>query len=360
MKRVFNFSAGPATLPLDVLKEAQEELLDFESSGMSIMEISHRSKPFEKVLEEAIADLRDLMKIPENYKVIFCQGGASTQFAAVPMNLMKNKKADYILSGLFSTKAYKEGCLFGDCQVIASSKDDNFTHIPNLDNLPVREDADYVHICENNTVYGTKFHKLPDTKGKPLVADQSSCFLSEPCDVSKYGVIYAGVQKNVGPAGLAIVIIREDLIREDLDIVTPTMLKWKTQVDVDSLYNTPNCFGIYMCGKVFKWLKKQGGLEEMKKRNEEKANYLYDYLDHSKYIAVADKDSRSIMNVTFKTNDPELDALFCEEAKKHGIISIKGHRAVGGMRASIYNAMTLEGVKALVEFMKEFEKEHLK
>ena len=304
MKRVFNFSAGPATLPLDVLKEAQEELLDFEGTGMSIVEMSHRTKPFEKVLDEAISDLRDLLKIPENYKVIFCQGGASTQFAAVPMNLMKNKKADYILTGLFSTKAYKEGCIFGDCQVIASSKDDNFTHIPNLANLPIREDADYIHICENNTVYGTKFHKLPDTKGKPLVADQSSCFLSEPCDVSKYGVIYAGVQKNVGPAGLAIVIIREDLIREDLDIVTPTMLKWKTQTDANSLYNTPNCFGIYMCGKVFKWLKKQGGLEEMKKRNEEKANYLYDYLDHSKYIAVADKDSRSIMNVTFTASSP--------------------------------------------------------
>jgi len=359
MKRVFNFSAGPATLPLDVLKEIQEELLDFDGTGMSIMEISHRTKPFEKVLNEAIADLRELMNIPENYKVIFVQGGASTQFAAVPLNLMRNKKADYILSGQFSTKAYQEGCLFGDCKVIASSKEDGFSHIPSLENLPVREDADYVHICENNTIFGTKYHTLPDTKGKPLVADQSSCFLSEPCDVSKYGVIYAGVQKNVGPSGLAIVIVREDLITNEYVLPTPTMLKWNIQVDNNSLYNTPNCFGIYTCGKVFKWLKKNGGLEAMKKRNEEKAAILYDYLDSSKYIACAEKESRSIMNVTFRTGSEELDALFVAEAKKHDIVSIKGHRAVGGMRASIYNAMTKEGVMALVEFMKEFEKEHM-
>lgn len=359
MKRVFNFSAGPATLPLEVLKEVQEELLDFEGTGMSIMEISHRTKPFEKVLNEAIADLRDLMNIPSNYKVIFVQGGASTQFAAIPLNMMKNKKGDYILSGQFSSKAYQEGCIFGDCKVIASSKEDNFSHIPDLENLPVREDADYVYICENNTIFGTKYHTLPDTKGIPLVADQSSCFLSEPVDVSKYGVIYAGVQKNVGPSGVAVVIIREDLITNEFAFPTPTMLKWNVQVDNNSLYNTPNCFAIYVCGKVFKWLKKNGGLAAMKARNEEKAKLLYDYLDSSKYIATARKDSRSIMNVTFRTQSAELDALFVEEAKKHDIVSIKGHRAVGGMRASIYNAMTLEGVQALVEFMKEFEKEHL-
>jgi len=359
MKRVYNFSAGPAMLPLDVLKEVQEELLDYNGTGMSIMEMSHRTKAYEKVLNDAIADLKDIMNIPDNYKVIFVQGGASQQFAAIPMNLMKNKKAGYILSGQFSTKAYKEGQIFGECKVLASSKADNFEYIPNLDNLPIEDDMDYVYICENNTIYGTKFHTLPDTKGIPLVTDQSSCFLSEPVDVSKYGVIYAGVQKNVGPAGLVIAIIRDDLISEDLDIVTPTMLKWKTQVDNNSLYNTPNAWAIYVCGKVFKWIKKTGGLEAMKARNEEKAKILYDYLDNSKYIAPARKDSRSMMNVTFRTGSEELDALFVEEAKKYDIVSIKGHRAVGGMRASIYNAMPKEGVEALVEFMKKFEKEHL-
>ena len=360
MRRVYNFSAGPAMLPEEVLKEVQEELLDYNNTGMSVMEMSHRSKPYEKILNDAIQDLRDIMNIPDNYKVIFVQGGASQQFAAVPMNLMKNKKADYILTGQFSSKAYKEACLFGDCKVVASSKEADFSYIPDCSDLDIRDDSDYVYICENNTIFGTKFWTLPNTKGKPLVADQSSCFLSEPVDVSKYGVIYAGVQKNVGPAGLVILIIREDLIREDLDVLTPTMLKWKTQVDANSLYNTPNCFSIYVCGKVFKWIKKIGGLEEMKKRNEEKAKILYDYLDQSKYIATARPDSRSIMNVTFRTGDEELDKKFVEEAKKYNIESIKGHRAVGGMRASIYNAMPLEGVKALVEFMKKFEAENLK
>lgn len=359
MGRVYNFSAGPAMLPEEVLKEIQAELLNYNNSGMSVMEMSHRSKPYEKILNDAIADLKEILNVPDNYKIIFVQGGASQQFAAVPMNLMKNKKADYILTGQFSSKAYQEACLFGDCKVVASSKEAGFSYIPDCSDLGIRDDADYVYICENNTIFGTKFWTLPNTKGKPLVADQSSCFLSEPCDVSKYGVIYAGVQKNVGPAGLVILIIREDLIREDLDILTPTMLKWKTQVDANSLYNTPNTFSIYVCGKVFKWIKSIGGLEELKRRNEEKAAILYDYLDKSKYIATARKDSRSIMNVTFRTGSEELDAKFVEEAKKYNIVSIKGHRVVGGMRASIYNAMPIEGVKALVEFMKKFEKENL-
>ncbi len=360
MARVFNFSAGPAVLPEEVLKEAAAEMLDYDGSGMSIMEMSHRTKTFEKVLNDAEADLREIMNIPDNYKVIFVQGGATTQFAAVPMNLMSaNKKAAYIETGNFSKKAFQEAKIFGNARVVASSKDKNYTYIPDCSDLPIEEDDDYVYICENNTIFGTKFHTLPNTKGKPLVSDQSSCFLSEPVDVSKYGVIYAGVQKNVGPAGLVCVIIREDLIRDDLEVLTPTMLKWKTQVDANSLYNTPNCFAIYVCGKVFKWIKKIGGLEEMKKRNLEKAKILYDYLDKSKYIATARADSRSIMNVTFRTGNPDLDAKFIEEAKKYNIVSIKGHRAVGGMRASIYNAMPKEGVIALVEFMKKFEKENL-
>ncbi len=359
MKRVYNFSAGPAVLPLEVLKEIQDEIFDYQGTGMSVMEMSHRSKPYEKILNDAIADLKELLNVPDNYKIIFVQGGASTQFAAVPLNLMKNKKADYILTGEFSTKAYKEAARYGDCKVLASSEDKNFTYIPDCSNLDVRDDADYVYICENNTIYGTKFHTLPNTKGKPLVSDMSSCFLSEPVDVSKYGVIYAGVQKNVGPAGMAVLIIRDDLISDDLKFTVPTMLKWKTQVDANSLYNTPNTFSIYVCGKVFKWLKNMGGLEEMKRRNIEKANILYDYLDHSKYIATVEKNSRSIMNVPFRTGNDELDALFVSEAKKAGIESIKGHRKVGGMRASIYNAMPKEGVEALVEFMKKFEKEHM-
>lgn len=359
MKRVYNFSAGPAVLPEEVLKEAASEMLDYQDSGMSVMEMSHRTKTFEKILDDAIADLRDLMNIPENYKVLFVQGGASQQFAAVPMNLMKNKKADYLLTGQFSTKAYQEAALFGDVKAIASSKDKNFSYIPDCSDLDVREDADYVYICENNTIYGTKFKTLPNTKGKILVADQSSCFLSEPCDVTKYGVIYAGVQKNVGPAGLVILIIREDLIRDDLAFITPTMLKWKTQADANSLYNTPNSYSIYICGKVFRWIKSLGGLEAMKKRNEEKAQLLYDYLDKSKiFICPTEKNSRSMMNVVFRTESEELDKKFIDEAKKCGIVSIKGHRSVGGMRASIYNAMPREGVVKLVEFMKKFEEEN--
>ena len=361
MARVFNFSAGPAVLPEEVLKEAAAEMLDYDGSGMSIMEMSHRTKTFDKVIQEAEADLREVMNIPDNYKVIFVQGGATTQFAAVPMNLMtKNRKAAYIETGNFSKKAYQEAKIFGDARVVASSKDKNYTYIPDCSDLDIQEDDDYVYICENNTIFGTKFKTLPNTKGKPLVSDQSSCFLSEPVDVTKYGVIYAGVQKNVGPAGLAIVIIREDLVRDDLEFPTPTMLKWKTQVDAKSLYNTPNSWAIYICGKVFKWIKKQGGLEAMKKKNEAKAKILYDYLEKSKlFINDVEKDSRSIMNVVFRTGNEELDAKFVAEAKDHNIVTIKGHRLVGGMRASIYNAMPIEGVQALVDFMAKFEKENL-
>ncbi len=365
MSRVYNFSAGPAVLPEEVLKEAANEMLDYDGSGMSIMEMSHRTKTFDKVIQDAEADLRDVMNIPDNYKVIFVQGGATTQFAAVPMNLMsKNQKAAYIETGNFSKKAFQEAKMFSDkVRVVASSKDKNYTYIPDCSNLPIDEDDDYVYICENNTIFGTKFHTLPNTKGKPLVSDQSSCFLSEPVDVTKYGVIYAGVQKNVGPAGLAIVIIREDLIKEDADLQfkTPTMLKWKTQIDAKSLYNTPNSWAIYICGKVFKWIKAQGGLEAMKKKNEAKAKILYDYLETSKlFINDVRKEDRSIMNVVFRTGNEELDAKFVAEAKNHNIVTIKGHRLVGGMRASIYNAMPVEGVQALVDFMREFEKENLK
>lgn len=324
------------------------------------MEMSHRSPAFEGILNEAIADLKTLLNVPDNYKIIFVQGGASQQFAAIPMNLMKNRKADYILTGQFSTKAYKEAQKYGEINVVASSKDKNFTYIPDCSDLPIDEDADYVYICENNTIYGTKFKTLPNTKGKDLVADQSSCFLSEPCDVSKYGLIYAGAQKNVGPAGVVIIIVREDLVREDVLPFTPTMLAYNTQVTNNSLYNTPPCYGIYMCGKVFKWLLKNGGLEAMKERNVKKAQILYDYLDQSKlFKCPVEVNSRSVMNVPFVTGDADLDALFVSEAKKAGIMNIKGHRSVGGMRASIYNAMPIEGVQALVALMAKFEKEHL-
>lgn len=360
MSRVYNFSAGPAVLPEEVLKEAAAEMLDYNGSGMSVMEMSHRSKPFQEIIETAEADIRELMNIPDNYKVLFIQGGASTQFAMIPMNLMKNGVADYIVTGQFAKKAYKEATKYGKVNVIASSEDKTFSYIPDCSDLPVSEDADYVYICENNTIYGTKYKELPNTKGKPLVADVSSCFLSEPVDVTKYGIIYGGVQKNVGPAGMAIVIIREDLIREDVLPGTPTMLMYKTHADAGSLYNTPPAYSIYICGKVFKWLKKQGGLAAMKERNEKKAKVLYDYLDQSKLFksSVNPKD-RSFMNVTFVTGDAELDAKFVKEAKAAGLESLKGHRSVGGMRASIYNAMPIEGVEALVAFMKKFEKENL-
>ncbi|MCR5155007.1 MAG: 3-phosphoserine/phosphohydroxythreonine transaminase [Lachnospiraceae bacterium] len=360
MARVYNFSAGPAMLPEEVLKEAAAEMLDYEGSGMSVMEMSHRSKTYDNIIKTAEQDLRDLMNIPDNYKVLFLQGGASQQFAAIPMNLMKNKVADYIITGQWAKKAYQEAQIYGKANAIASSADKTFSYIPDCSDLPVSPDADYVYICENNTIYGTKFKTLPNTKGKTLVADVSSCFLSEPVDVTKYGLIYGGVQKNIGPAGVVIVIIREDLITEDTLPGTPTMLKYKTHADNGSLYNTPPAYGIYICGKVFKWLKKMGGLEAIKQRNEEKAKILYDFLDESKlFKGTVRKEDRSLMNVPFVTGSEELDAKFVKEAAEHGLVSLKGHRTVGGMRASIYNAMPKEGVVKLVEFMKEFEKKNL-
>ena len=359
MARVYNFSAGPAVLPEAVLQEAADEMLDYRGTGMSVMEMSHRSKAYDTIIKEAEADLRELMNIPDNYKVLFLQGGASQQFAMIPMNLMKNRVADYIVTGQWAKKAYQEASLYGKANKIASSEDKTFSYIPDCSDLPISEDADYVYICENNTIYGTKFKTLPNTKGKPLVADVSSCFLSEPVDVTKYGVIYGGVQKNIGPAGVVIVIIREDLITEDVLPGTPTMLRYKIHADADSLYNTPPAYGIYICGKVFKWLKKMGGLEAMKERNEKKAKILYDYLDESKlFKGTVRKEDRSLMNVPFITGNEELDAKFVKEAKEAGFENLKGHRTVGGMRASIYNAMPIEGVEKLVEFMKKFEAEN--
>ncbi len=357
MGRVYNFSAGPAVLPEEVLREAADEMLDYRGSGMSVMEMSHRSKVFDEIIKDAEKDLRDLLNIPDNYKVLFLQGGASTTFAMVPMNLMKNRVADYIITGQWAKKAYEEACKYGKVNIVASSADKTFSYIPDCSDLPISEDADYVYICENNTIYGTKFKKLPNTKGKILVSDVSSCFLSEPMNISDYGMVYGGVQKNIGPAGVVIAIIREDLITDDVLEGTPTMLKFKTQSDAGSLYNTPPCYGIYICGKVFKWLKKMGGLEEMKKRNEEKAKILYDFLDSSElFKGTVAKEDRSLMNVPFVTGDKDLDAKFVAEAKAAGLENLKGHRSVGGMRASIYNAMPKEGVEKLVEFMKEFEK----
>ena len=360
MSRVYNFSAGPAVLPESVLKSAAEEMLDYKGCGMSVMEMSHRSKAFEEIIKTAESDLRELMHIPDNYKVLFLQGGASQQFAMIPMNLMKNKVADYIVTGQWAKKAYQEAAKYGKVNIIASSEDKTFSYIPDCSDLPISEDADYVYICENNTIYGTKFKELPNTKGKTLVADVSSCFLSEPVDVSKYGIIYGGVQKNIGPAGVVIVIIREDLITEDVLPGTPTMLTYKTHADADSLYNTPPAYGIYICGKVFQWLKEMGGLEAMKERNERKAKILYDFLDQSKlFKGTVEKKDRSLMNVPFVTGSDELDAKFVKEAKAAGLENLKGHRSVGGMRASIYNAMPEEGVQALVDFMKKFEEENL-
>lgn len=360
MSRVYNFSAGPAVLPEEVLQAAADEMMDYKGTGMSVMEMSHRSKPFEEIITEAEADLRDLMGIPDNYKVLFLQGGASQQFAAIPMNLMKNGVADYIITGQWAKKAAQEAEKYGKVNRIASSEDKVFSYIPDCSDLPIDDNADYVYICENNTIYGTKYKELPNTKGKILVADVSSCFLSEPVDVTKYGVIYGGVQKNIGPAGTVIVIIREDLIRDDVLPGIPTMLKYKTQADAKSLYNTPPAYGIYICGKVFKWLKKMGGLEVMKERNEKKAKLLYDFLDQSQlFKGTVVKEDRSLMNVPFVTGNEELDAKFVKEAKAAGLENLKGHRTVGGMRASIYNAMPYEGVEALVAFMKKFEEENL-
>ena len=359
MSRVYNFSAGPAVLPEEVLKEAQEEMLDYRGCGMSVMEMSHRSKVFQNIIDEAEADLRDLMGIPSNYKVLFLQGGASLQFSMIPMNLMKNGVADYIVTGQWAKKAYAEAQKYGKANKIASSEDKTFSYIPDCSDLPISPDADYVYICENNTIYGTKYKKLPNTKGKTLVADVSSCFLSEPVNVSDYGIIYGGVQKNIGPAGMVISIVRDDLITDNVLPGTPTMMKFKTHADAGSLYNTPNCYCIYMCGKVFKWLKKMGGLEVMKQRNEEKAKLLYDFLDQSKlFKGTVVPEDRSLMNVPFITGNADLDAKFVKESKEAGLENLKGHRTVGGMRASIYNAMPKEGVEKLVAFMKKFEEEN--
>lgn len=361
MKRVYNFSAGPSMLPLPVLEQAAAELVCYGESGMSVMEMSHRSPEYEQIIKDAESLLRQIMNIPDNYKVLFLQGGASTQFAAVPLNLMgKNRKGDYIVSGQFSGKAFKEAEKFGDVVIAATSKEDNFSYVPKTDRSSFREDADYVHICFNNTIYGTKFPYIPDTGDIPLVADMSSCILSEPVDVSKFGVIYAGAQKNMAPAGLTVVIVREDLIGKSLP-ETPTMLDYKVMADNGSMYNTPPCYSIYMAKLVYEWIISIGGLSEMKKRNEKKAALLYSYLDSQNYYkAPVEKSCRSMMNVTFVTGDPELDKKFAKEADARGLKNLKGHRSVGGMRASIYNAMPYEGVEALVSFMKEFAKNNPK
>ncbi len=359
MSRVYNFSAGPSMLPLPVLEQAAVEMTDYNGSGMSVMEMSHRSPVYDAIIKEAEKDLRTLMNIPDNYKVLFLQGGASTQFAAVPLNLMKNGKADYVVSGQFSKKAFEEAKKYGDVECIASSKDRNFTYIPDITPDMVRPDADYVHVCYNNTIFGTKYPEVPNVGDKVLVADMSSCILSEPIDVTKFGLIYAGAQKNMAPAGLTVVIVREDLLGTAKEF-TPVMLDYKTMADNDSMYNTPPCYAIYVAGLVYKWLLGLGGLEAMKKINERKAAILYDFLDSSKlFKPVADKKYRSMMNVTFVTGDADLDKKFCKEADAAGFKNVKGHRSVGGMRASIYNAMPTEGVEALVEFMKKFEAENL-
>jgi phosphoserine aminotransferase len=356
MKRVYNFSAGPAVLPEAVLQKAADEMLDYQGSGMSVMEMSHRSKLYESILNQAKADLKKLMNIPDNYQILFLQGGGHLQFAMVPMNLMKNRVGDYIVTGQWAKKAYEEAKIFGTANKIATSEDKGFSYIPNLENLPISPNADYVHICENNTIYGTKYHKIPDTKGKILVSDMSSCILSEPVDVSKYGLIYAGAQKNIGPAGTLIVIIRDDLITNDVLPGTPTMLKYITHAENNSMYNTPPTYGIYICGLVFKWLLEMGGLDVMKAYNVKKANVLYDFLDHSKlFKGNVVKADRSLMNVTFVTGNEAIDEQFIKESKAAGFDNLRGHRSVGGMRASIYNAMPIAGVEALVDFMKAFE-----
>jgi len=360
MSRVYNFSAGPSMLPESVLKKAAAEMMDYNGSGQSVMEMSHRSKVYEEIIFGAEKLMREVYKVPDNYKILFLQGGASTQFAAVPLNLLNGSgKADYVLSGQFSTKAYKEAQKFGEVKAVASSKEDNFTHIPDLDKSTFTKDADYFYICMNNTIYGTLYHTLPDTGDVPLVADVSSCFLSEPLDISKFGVVYGGAQKNVAPAGLTIVIVREDLLGKARENC-PTMLDWLPMAENDSMYNTPPCWSIYMCKLVLEWIRDEvGGLEKMKERNEKKAKILYDYLDSSKMFKnpVLPRD-RSMMNVTFVTESEELNAKFVKEAAAAGFVNLKGHRSVGGMRASIYNAMPVEGVEKLVEFMKKFEAEN--
>lgn len=355
MNRVYNFSAGPSTLPVEVLETARNEMLNWHGSGMSVMEMSHRSKWFDDIIKKAEADLRELMNIPSNYKVLFLQGGAWTQFAMVPMNLMKKGKADYVNTGQWSKKAISEARKYGKVNVIASSENETFTYIPELNPDTFSRDADYFYITTNNTIYGTRYTKLPETGNVPLVADMSSNILSEVYDVTKFGLIFAGAQKNMGPAGVTVVIIREDLI-SDVQPEVPTMLQYKVHAENSSLFNTPPCFSIYICGLVFEWLKKLGGISEMQKINEEKAAILYDFLDNSSmFKGTVRKQDRSLMNVPFITGNKDLDAQFIKEAAENGLVNLKGHRSVGGMRASIYNAMPIEGVKKLVEFMKEFE-----
>lgn len=359
MSRIYNFSAGPSMLPVSALERAAAEMLDYKGSGMSVMEMSHRSKVYDKIIKEAEKKLREIMNIPDNYKVLFLQGGATLQFAMVPMNLLvKNKKADYIVSGSFSGKAYEEAQKYGKINLAGTSKADNFNHIPKQNELKLDPEADYVHICQNNTIYGTTYKYIPDTANVPLVSDMSSCILSEPVDVSKYGLIYAGAQKNMGPAGLTVVIIREDLAGEPQPN-TPVMLNYREMIKNESMYNTPPTYAIYILGLVLDWVVEMGGLEGMKKNNETKAALLYDYLDQSKlFKTTVLKEDRSMMNVTFSTGDADLDAKFAKESSEKGFSNLKGHRAVGGMRASIYNAMPVEGVKALLAFMKEFEEKN--
>ena len=360
MARVYNFFAGPAMLPEEVLKRAAAEMLDYHGSGQSVMEMSHRSAIFQGIIDQAEQDIRDLMGIPDNYEVLFLQGGASQQFAMIPMNIMKHRKAAYIITGNWAKKAWQEAQRYGDAVAVASSADQTFSYIPDCSDLPIPEDSDYVYICQNNTIYGTTYHKLPNTKGHVLVSDVSSCFLSEPVHVEDYGIIYGGVQKNIGPAGMVISIIRKDLIPEEPAVEnTPTMLRFKTHADAHSLYNTPPCWTIYICGLVFQWLKEMGGLSAMKERNEKKAKLLYDFLDQSSlFHGTVRPQDRSLMNVPFVTGNKETDAAFVAEAEQNGLVNIKGHRSVGGMRASIYNAMPYEGVEKLVEFMDRFEKAH--
>lgn len=360
MARVYNFSAGPSMLPESVLRKAADEMLDYQGSGQSVMEMSHRSKVYDGIIKEAEALLREVMNIPDNYKVLFLQGGASSQFAMVPMNLMtKSGKADYVITGQWAKKAYKEGARYGKANIVASSEDKTFTYIPKLDPATFTKDADYFHICMNNTIYGTVYHELPDTGDVPLVADISSCILSEPIDVSKFGLLYAGAQKNMAPAGLTVVIVREDLIGHAMDI-TPTMFNYQIHADNGSMFNTPPCYTIYIAKLVLEWIKNDiGGLEKMKERNEKKAKILYDFLDQSKmFHGTVVPEDRSLMNVPFVTDSDELNAKFIKEATEAGFVNLKGHRTVGGMRASIYNAMPIEGVEKLVEFMTKFEEEN--
>ena len=359
--RIYNFSAGPSILPEEVLESVRDNLMNYEGSGMCVMEMSHRSKVFQKIIDEAEQDLRDLMNIPDNYKVLFIQGGATLQFAMIPMNLMKNGVACYVETGAWSKKAINEAKKYGDVHVVASSKDRNYAYVPDCSNLDIPDNADYVYICENETIHGVTWQKLPNTKGKILVSDQSSMFLSQPCNVSDYGMIYAGVQKNVGPAGMVIVIIREDLIREDLDPKMPIYMRYDTHAKNGSMYNTPNCWSIYVCGQVFKYLKRIGGLEVMNQRNIDKAKVMYDFLDQSKmFNGTVDKEFRSLMNIPFVTESAELDAEVVAATKAAGFDNLKGHKSVGGLRASIYNAMPKEGVEALVRFLSEFEANYKK